>query len=148
GSLRIVALAAAVGLGTDVGACPHHAVVCRDLPPRRRHVFHGLNRRRHAEQARGSGITWSAARHLLPAVLDYVLARRGARGAGGARSLARAAGAGGAVSARVADSVMDRVRIRVDEAAALCAAALSRDSDPVGLGAGAPRPVAIMAHQG
>src|SRR5690242_11968857 len=98
-----MAKAFAACLGTDVDAGPRHAVVRCDFSPRRRHVFRGLDRRRHAEQARSSGITWSAARDILPAVLDYVLAWCAAGGIGGACGVACASGAGGALPARLAD---------------------------------------------
>src|SRR6185437_16439945 len=143
-----MAKAFAACLGTDVDAGPRHAVVRCDFSPRRRHIFRGLDWRRHAEQARSSGITWSTTRNLLPAVLDYVLAWRAAGGIGGSRGLARASGTGGALSARLADAILDRIRTGVDQVAALCAAAVSGDRDPVGLGAGAPRAVHIVAHEG
>ena len=117
-------------LGPDVDAGSGAAVVRRDLLARRRYVFHGFDRRRHAEQARRAGIPRRAARALSAAVLGDVLAGSAAGGDGGAGGLAGAARARRAVPAGVAGSVLDRVRTGADQTAALRAAALSRDRDP------------------
>ena len=93
----------------------------------------------------GAGIPWRAARPLSAAVLGDVLAGRGAGGDGGAGGMARAARARRAISAGVADPVLDRVRAGADQAAALRAAALSGDCDPHRGRAGAPRAVALLA---
>ena len=82
---------------------------------------------------------------LSAAVLDHLLAGRAARRNGGAGGVAGAARTGRAISAGVADPVLDRVRARADQAAALRAAALSGDRDPHGRRAGATRAVAVMA---
>ena len=71
-----------------------------------------------------------------------------AGGDGGAGGVAGAARARRAVPAGVADPVLDRVRTRADQAAALRAAALSGDRDPHRRRAGAPRAVAIVAEAG
>ena len=143
-----MAVAAASGLGPDVAAGSGAAVVRRDLLARRRYVFHQFGRRRHAGKIRRAGIPWRAAGTLSAAVLGDVLAGRSAGGHGGAGGVAGAARARRAVSAGVADSVLDRVRTGDDKAAALRAAALSGDRDPHGRRAGAPRPVAIVADAG
>jgi hypothetical protein len=65
-----------------------------------------------------------------------------------AGDLARASRAGRAISARVADPVMDRVRTGADQAAALCAAALSCDRHPVRYGSRAADAVHLMAEEG
>ena len=140
-----VAVAAAPGLGPDVDAGAGAAMVRRDLLARGRGVLLQFARRRHAEQARRAGIPWRAARPLSAAVLDHVLAGRGAGGDGGAGGMARAARARRAISAGVADPVLDRVRTGADQAAALRAAALSGDCDPHRRRAGAPRAVAVLA---
>ena len=67
---------------------------------------------------------------LSSSVLRHVLAGLDLLRACRARDLARLEAARDAVSARLARSVMDRVRARRDQAAALCAAALSGDRDP------------------
>ena len=92
---------------------------------------------------RRAGIPRRAARALSAAVLGDVLAGRAAGGHGGAGGVAGAARARRAVSAGLADPVLDRVRTGADQAAALRAAALSGDRDPDGRRAGAPRAVAI-----
>src|SRR5580704_18863462 len=120
-----MALAAASGMGPDVDAGAGAALVRRDLLARGGCVFHGFDRRRHAEQARRPGIPWRAARPLSAAVLGDVLARRAARRHGGAGGVAGAARARRAVSAGVAGAVLDRVRAGAGKTAALCAAALS-----------------------
>ena len=100
----------------------------------RRQVGHGvLHRRgrpRHAgESDERAGGARRAARLLPAAVLCDLLAGRGAGRACRAARLAGAARAGRAVSAGLARAVMDRVRSRDDQAAALRAAALSGDRD-------------------
>src|SRR6185369_7778123 len=140
-----MAVAAAPGLGPDVDAGAGAAVVRRDLLARRRGVLLRFARRRHAEQARRAGIPWRAARPLSAAVLDHVLAGRGAGGNGSARGMACAARARCAISAGVAGAVLDRIRTGADQAAALRAAALSGDCDPHRGRAGAPRFVALLA---
>ena len=140
-----LALAAAPGLGPDVDAGAGAAVVRRDLLARGRRVLHQFARRRHAEQARRAGIPWRAARPLSAAVLGHVLARRAAGGHGGAGGVAGAARARRAISAGLADPVLDRVRTGADQAAALRAAALSGDRHPDRRRAGAPGAVALLA---
>ncbi len=81
---------------------------------------------------------------LSAAVLGDVLARRAARGSCGARGVAGAARAGGAVFAGVACPFLDRVRTGAHQAAALRAAALSGDRDPDRGRAGAAGAVAIL----
>src|SRR5205807_3982599 len=121
------------------------AVVRCDLLARGRSLLHRFHRRRHVEQAGGAGIPWFTAGPLSVVVLDNVLARCAARGHGGPRGLAGAAGARRAVSARVAGSVLDRVRACADKTAALRAAALSGDRNPHGRRARAARAVALLA---
>ena len=82
---------------------------------------------------------------LSAAVLGDVLAGRAAGGHGGAGGVAGAARARRAISAGLADPVLDRVRTGADQAAALRAAALSGDRDPHRRRAGAPRAVALLA---
>src|SRR5471032_1665110 len=147
-SFRNMALAAAPGLGTDVAIGSGAAVVRRDLLARRRYIFRGFDRRRHAEQARRAGIPRRAARGLSAAVLGDVLAGSAARRNGGARGVAGEAGARRAIFAGVADSFLDRVRTGADQTAALCAAALSGDRYPHRRRAGAPRAVALLAEAG
>src|SRR3954466_10184839 len=99
-------LAAAPGLGADMAAGAGAALVHRDLLARRRYVLCRLGRRRHAEQARRAGIPRRAAGNLSAAVLGDVLAGRAVGGFAGARGVAGAARAGGAVSSRLADAVL------------------------------------------
>ena len=141
----LLAVAAAPGLGPDVDAGAGAALVHRDLLARGRRLLCRFRRRRHAEQDRRAGIPWRAARRLPGAVLDHVLARRAAGGDGGACGVAGAARARRAIPAGLADPVLDRVRGGADQAAALCAAAVSRDRDPHRRRAGAARAVAVLA---
>src|SRR4029079_12012869 len=138
-------MAAAPGLGPDVDAGAGAAVVRRDLLARGRGVLLQFTGRRHVEQARRAGIAWRAAWPLSAAVLDHVLAWRRAGGGGGVGGVARAARARRAVSPGVAGPVMDRVRTRADQAAALRAAALSGDCDPPRGRLGAPSGGALGA---
>src|SRR3954454_18745451 len=110
-----VAGGARLGPGGDPGTGA--AMVRRDLLARGRGVLLQFARRRHAEQARRAGIPRRTAWPLSAAVLDHVLARRRARGNGGACGMARAARAWRAISAGVAGAVLDRVRGGADQAA-------------------------------
>ena len=76
------------------------------------------------------GIARRAARLLLCAVLGDLLAGGDACGAGGAGGVGGAARAGDEIPAGLAGAGLDRVRARRDQAAALCAAALSGDRHP------------------
>ena len=109
--------------------------------------FAELDRRRHAEQARRPGIPRRAAGRLSAAVLGDVLAGRAAGGHGGARGVAGAPRTGRPVPAGLAGAVVDRFRGGADQAAALCAAALSGDRHPDHRRAGTPRAVAVVAAQ-
>src|SRR5712671_1987541 len=141
-SLRIMAVASASAMGPDVDACSGAAVVPRDFLAGRRYILRRLGRRRHAEQAGRAGVARGAAGALFAAVLGDVLAGSAAGGNGGAGSVAGATGARRAVPAGLAGPVLDRVRAGADQAAALCAAALSGDRHVDGRGAGTPRAVA------
>src|SRR5579872_1085742 len=127
-----VALVAASGLGPDLDSGAGPAVVRRDLLARRRNLLCRFNRRRHVEQIGGTGIARRAAWSLSAAFLGDVLARRAVGGDGGTRRLASTARAGGTIPARLAGTVLDRVRDRADQTAALCTAALSRNRHPHG----------------
>src|SRR6266404_2245465 len=142
-----MAVAPASGMGPDVDACSGAAVVRRDLLESRRYIFRRLDRRRHAEQAGGAGIARGAAWALSAIVLGDVLAGSAAGGNGGAGGVAGEARARRAVPAGLAGPVLDRVRAGADQAAALCAAALSGDRHVDGRGAGTPRAVAIVVDE-
>src|SRR5882757_6323347 len=143
-SQRFLAVAAAAGLGADVASGAGAAVVRPDLLARRRNLLHRFRRWRHAGEVRRTGIPRRAARSLSAAVLGDVLAGRAAGRHGGAGGVAGAARAWRAISAGLADPVLDRVRTGFDKAAALRAAAVSRDRDPDGRRAGTPRAVAVV----
>ena len=83
--------------------------------------------------------------NYLRAVLGDVLSRRDAGRPCGAGGLARRAGARREIPAGLARAVLDRVRARGDQAAALRAAALSGDRDPDRRRGRQPRAVAAAA---
>ncbi|OYW34775.1 MAG: hypothetical protein B7Z45_07295 [Azorhizobium sp. 12-66-6] len=92
------------------------------------------------------GLAWCAlicllgpAGHLSPRHVGHLLARDRAGGHGGAVCLARPQGPRGALSAGLGRPGLDRVRDHRDQAAALCAAALSRPCHPRRSGHGARR---------
>ena len=96
-----------------------------------------------ADQGREQpGIPRVAARLLFPAVLGDILARGHARGVGCAGGLGGSTRAGHQVLARLAASVLDRIRARGDQAPPLRAAALSRGRDPDRRGRRCPAVVA------
>src|SRR5436190_21817458 len=109
-----VALAPASGVGPDVDAGSGAAVVRRYLLARGRRVFRGFARRRHVEQAGGAGIAWCTARGLPVAILGDVLAGSAARRDGRLSGLAGKARARRPISARLAGSVLDRIRTGAD----------------------------------
>src|SRR3569623_1799864 len=127
-SLGPMAEAPASGAGRDLDADPDPAVVHRDLYEIGRQLFRSFGRRRHAEQGRSSpGIPWRTARPLFLTVLGDVLAGLDACGRRRTCGLARTARARRAVPAGVAGAVLDRVRTRYHQAAALRVAAVPRD---------------------
>src|SRR5215203_916969 len=98
-----------------------------DLEPRRRDLRCRVGRPRSvAEIVQRPGRSWRAARFLFRAVLAHLLAGGAARRAERACRVGGAMGATDKLSARLARPVLDRLRARGDEVAALRAAALSR----------------------
>src|SRR4029077_14097355 len=145
--LRDLALAAASCLGRELAFCSGAALVCRHLLARRRSILCRFHWRRHAEQAVGTGISRRSARSLSPACLGDVLAGRTDGADGGACGVAREAGAGSAISAGLARTLLDRLRAGADQTAALRAAALPRDRDPHRRRARAEGAVAIVVEE-
>src|SRR6185437_13847115 len=125
-----MAVALTSALGPDVDAGPSAAVVHGDLLAFGQRVLCRFSRWRHVEQAWRAGIPWRAARPLSADILDHLLARCAAGRHGGAGGVAGKARTWRAISAGMAGPVLDRVRARADQAAALCAAALSANRDP------------------
>ena len=128
---RALAAGAAARARILVAHSSRAAMVRRHRVQIRQRVFFRIRRPGHAQQGRErAGIARRVAGILSSSVLRHVLAGVDLLRAGRARDLSRLETARDAVSARLARSVMDRVRTRRDQAAALCAAALSRDRDP------------------
>src|SRR5581483_12257787 len=142
-----MALVATPGLGADLDTRARPAVVCRDLLARGRYFLCRFNWWRHVEQTGGTGIARRATRALSAPVLGNVLARRAAGGDGRTRRLAGAARARRAIPAGMAGTVLDRVRARADQAAALRAPVISGDCHSHGGCARASRAVAFLAYK-
>ena len=128
---HVVGLVAASGRRHRVGGVAGAAVVRGDHPAVRRRILPGVGRTGPAEQAvPGPGIPRRPAWILFSAVLGDVLAGGDAGRRVGAVRVRVAAGAGRQIPARMDRADLDPVRAHRDQAAALCAAAVSRDRNP------------------
>src|SRR5690349_12539370 len=124
-------LAAAADLGCDVDPGTRTAMVRRHRASLWRRVLYLVSRGRPFQQGGlATGIARRAARLLPRHLLADVLAGSRARGPCGSAGVVRATPAHDSISAGLAGPVVDRVRARDHQAAALCAAALSGDCDP------------------